>query len=234
MEASAVTVGARAAAGDATRLVPPGKIDLADRERGRLMDGKAVAAGIRAEVKVEVDKMLQEHNQKPKLAVILVGERKDSFTYVNMKEKACAECGIDSLVVRLPSTCTQEEVEAAVLSVASDATVDGLLVQLPVPPHIHELSVVRLIPADKDVDGLHEANVGRLALRGRKPIFTPCTAEATVELCKKYHVPLQGAEVVVLGRSDIVGMPACLLFQQEDATVTCCHSKTKDVQAHCR
>eukprot|EP00918_Siedleckia_nematoides_P106497 GHVU01232434.1.p1 GENE.GHVU01232434.1~~GHVU01232434.1.p1 ORF type:complete len:196 (+),score=39.63 GHVU01232434.1:68-655(+) len=181
--------------------------------QGKLIDGKAVAAQIRGEVKVGVDELFLAHKDVPTLAVILVGERKDSATYVNMKRKACEECGIKSELVILPENVSQKDLIEKVRSLNNNEKVDGILVQLPLPKNIEESAVIDEIAADKDVDGLHPVNVGQLALKSRPAAFKPCTAEGCVELCKRNGVNLSGANVVVLGRSDIVGMPAAILFQ---------------------
>eukprot|EP00922_Rhytidocystis_sp_ex-Travisia-forbesii_P055764 GHVS01082580.1.p1 GENE.GHVS01082580.1~~GHVS01082580.1.p1 ORF type:complete len:398 (+),score=140.13 GHVS01082580.1:328-1521(+) len=165
----------------------------------------------------------------PCLAVVLVGERRDSCTYVQMKQKACVECGISSRLVQLPITCTQQQVEEAVRTLNTDGTVDGIIVQLPLPQQLCEVTILSLVEESKDVDCLHPTNVGKLVLRGYKALFSPCTAEGVVELLKRSHVELPGAHVVVIGRSNIVGTPVALLLQQEDCTVTICHSKTKHI-----
>jgi len=200
-----------------------------------VVDGKYIASLIRAEVKAELEQ-LQAVNEgvKCKLAVVLVGNRPDSASYVSMKEKACEECGIDSQKICLPESISQEELQSIVASLNADDSVDGILVQLPLPPHIHDRTIIDLIDASKDVDGLHPFNVGNLALKDRKPLFKPCTAEGCVELCRRIGLNMKGANVVVVGRSNIVGMPVALLFQQEDATVTMCHSKTMDLDQKCR
>eukprot|EP00918_Siedleckia_nematoides_P106501 GHVU01232441.1.p1 GENE.GHVU01232441.1~~GHVU01232441.1.p1 ORF type:complete len:276 (+),score=52.88 GHVU01232441.1:68-895(+) len=200
--------------------------------QGKLIDGKAVAAQIRGEVKVGVDELFLAHKDVPTLAVILVGERKDSATYVNMKRKACEECGIKSELVILPENVSQKDLIEKVRSLNNNEKVDGILVQLPLPKNIEESAVIDEIAADKDVDGLHPVNVGQLALKSRPAAFKPCTAEGCVELCKRNGVNLSGANVVVLGRSDIVGMPAAILFQQQDSTVTVCHSRTSNLGFH--
>uniref|UniRef100_A0A0G4FB29 Uncharacterized protein n=1 Tax=Chromera velia CCMP2878 TaxID=1169474 RepID=A0A0G4FB29_9ALVE len=202
----------------------------------KIIDGKAIAQTIRTEIKEQVDKIIGEHGaeQKPKLAVVLVGDRKDSATYVGMKEKACAECGIESVLIRMPAEVTQEDVQAKVKELNADDSVDGILVQLPLPSHMKEKEVVQFIDAGKDVDGLHPLNMGHLALRDHNPLFKPCTAQGCVELLKRSGVDLNGKDVTVVGRSNIVGMPVSLLLQKENATVTMCHSRTKDLPGKCR
>eukprot|EP00923_Selenidium_pygospionis_P016947 GHVN01029810.1.p1 GENE.GHVN01029810.1~~GHVN01029810.1.p1 ORF type:complete len:300 (-),score=49.44 GHVN01029810.1:83-982(-) len=199
-----------------------------------LIDGKAIAAKIRERVGEKVVSLKTKDPAGPKLVVVLVGERRDSQTYVGMKEKACAECGIASEVIRVPADITEEDLLAQVRKLNADDTVHGILVQLPLPDHIQESRVVDCINYRKDVDGLHPMTVGHLALKGRTPRAKPCTAEGCVELCRSYKVNMKGAEVVVVGRSNIVGMPVALLFQQEDATVTMCHSRTANLAEVCR
>eukprot|EP01068_Selenidium_serpulae_P008878 Selendium_serpulae@DN5092_c0_g1_i1.p1 len=197
------------------------------------IDGKSVAASVRQAVAVDVAARKAAGGGGPRLAVVLVGERKDSATYVGMKEKACVECGIESDVIRVPATITEDELLSKVRELNADPKVHGILVQLPLPSHIEEAKVVDCIDWRKDVDGLAPLNVGLLALKGRTPHCKPCTAEGAVELCRRYEVNMKGANVVVIGRSNIVGMPVALLFQQEDATVTMCHSRTTDLAGVC-
>lgn len=208
--------------------------DSSEQQLQNIMDGKKVAAEIKAEVKKQVGELFIKTGEKPKLCVVLVGERKDSATYVAMKEKSCADCGIDSVVFRLPETITQQEIEQCVEKLNCDKNVDGILVQLPLPAHINEDCVLDKVDYTKDVDGLHPLNVGHLYIRGRKALFHPCTAEGCVELCLRHNVQISGANVVVIGRSNIVGLPVAQLFLQKDATVTVCHSKTKDISSVCR
>eukprot|EP00922_Rhytidocystis_sp_ex-Travisia-forbesii_P068980 GHVS01102866.1.p1 GENE.GHVS01102866.1~~GHVS01102866.1.p1 ORF type:complete len:330 (+),score=61.39 GHVS01102866.1:382-1371(+) len=200
-----------------------------------LIDGKLTAATIREEVKQDVLLLFSSQQlRSPCLAVVLVGDRKDSSTYVRMKQRACEECGISSRMVQIKETCTQQELAQAVNNLNADKTVDGILVQLPLPSQICEKDILSLINSSKDVDGLHPLNVGKLALRGYTPMFKPCTAEGVIELLKRYHVNMSGAHAVVIGRSNIVGTPVALLLQQQDCTVTICHSKTKDISQHVR
>eukprot|EP01067_Filipodium_phascolosomae_P009123 Filipodium_phascolosomae@DN8047_c0_g1_i1.p1 len=195
----------------------------------QIIDGKAIAQQVRSEVKVAVDLIREKWGKTVTLAVILVGERRDSATYVSMKNKACVECGIKSRMIKLPDTSTQEEIEGHVARLNADNEVDGILVQLPLPSHIDEPSVLKLIDWHKDVDGLHPTNIGHLALRDHEPCFKPCTAKGIVELLKRSKVDLPGKTAVVVGRSNIVGMPVSLLLQQENCTVIMCHSRTKNL-----
>lgn len=197
-----------------------------------LIDGNKVAATIREELKARVDALLASGGKPPGLAVILVGNRVDSATYVRMKKKACSEVGIRDLGVDLPETATMEEVIAAVRNANENPDVHGILVQLPLPKHLDETRVLSEISFEKDVDGLHPLNVGSLALRGHTPRFVACTPRGCIELLRRYGIPISGKNAVVLGRSNIVGIPASLLLLEENATVTVCHSRTADVADH--
>lgn len=164
--------------------------------------------------------------------MILVGERRDSATYVRMKAKACKEVGIASFQHNLPAEVSQEELMALVAQLNEDDAVHGILVQLPLPDHIDEHAVLESIDVSKDVDGLHPTNMAYLAMRGRTPLFAPCTPSGCIELLKRYDIPIKGKRAVVMGRSNIVGIPAALLLMANDATVTVCHRHTADLDAH--
>jgi 5,10-methylene-tetrahydrofolate dehydrogenase/methenyl tetrahydrofolate cyclohydrolase len=151
-----------------------------------------------------------------------------------MKQKACAEVGIESFGHTLPDDASQEEVETLVKQLNDDPTVHGILVQLPLPAGLDEEAILRAISIEKDVDGFHPINMGRLAQKGREPLFVPCTPAGCIVLLKKAGAKLEGANAVVVGRSNIVGMPAALLLVKENATVTICHSRTQDLPAVCR
>ncbi|MCD4672493.1 MAG: bifunctional methylenetetrahydrofolate dehydrogenase/methenyltetrahydrofolate cyclohydrolase FolD [Anaerolineaceae bacterium] len=197
----------------------------------KIIDGKATSERIRAEIKQEVDVMLAEGRQAPGLATVLVGENAASQVYVRMKQKACAEAGIESFGYRLPEDASQQEVEALVGKLNADSKVDGILVQLPLPAGLDEEKVLNAISIEKDVDGFHPVNIGRLAQKGREPLFIPCTPHGVIFLLKEMLPTLEGVNAVVLGRSNIVGMPVALLLVRENATVTICHSRTKDLQS---
>ena len=198
-----------------------------------LIDGKAIAETIRKELKEEVDHLKARFGRTPGLAVVLVGERKDSQTYVRDKKKACDEVGIASFGTDLPETATEDEVLAVVAAYNADPSVHGILVQLPLPRHINEQAILDAISIEKDVDGFHPLNIGALAMRGRNPLFVPCTPKGCIELLKRTGIVISGKKAAVVGRSNIVGMPAALLLQREDATVTVCHSRTPDAAAIC-
>ncbi|GAB4818928.1 hypothetical protein N2152v2_005974 [Parachlorella kessleri] len=198
-----------------------------------LIDGKAIAETIRGELKAEVDQLQQKYGKTPGLAVVLVGERKDSQTYVRNKKKACEEVGIKSFGTDLPETASEEEVLKVVEAYNADPNVHGILVQLPLPKHINEQRILNAISLAKDVDGFHPLNIGALAMRGRDPTFVPCTPKGCLELLKRTGVQISGKRAAVVGRSNIVGMPAALLLQRGDATVTIIHSRTPNAQQIC-
>jgi len=195
----------------------------------QIIDGKVVAQKVRDEVKAEVEKLVAAGKPRPGLATVLVGDRVDSATYVRSKQKACAELGIESFGHMLPADAKQEEVEELVTKLSADPKVNGILVQLPLPSHLNEEAVLQKIRLDKDVDGFHPINIGRLAQKGREPLFVPCTPFGCIYLLEQAGVQIDGANAVVLGRSNIVGMPAALLLIGKNATVTVCHSRTKDL-----
>ncbi len=200
----------------------------------RIIDGKAIAENIRKEVAKGVEELLAAGGTRPGLATVLVGENPASQTYVRMKQKACAEVGIESFGHTLPDDASQEEVETLVKQLNDDPTVHGILVQLPLPAGLDEEAILRAISIEKDVDGFHPINMGRLAQKGREPLFVPCTPAGCIVLLKKAGAKLEGANAVVVGRSNIVGMPAALLLVKENATVTICHSRTQDLPGVCR
>jgi methylenetetrahydrofolate dehydrogenase (NADP+) / methenyltetrahydrofolate cyclohydrolase len=197
----------------------------------QIIDGKAIAASVREEVAEEVAKMVAAGMPKPGLATVLVGDNPASKVYVGSKQKACAQAGIESFGHTLPAAATQGEVESLVAELNADPRVNGILVQLPLPSGLDEENVLSKINIEKDVDGFHPLNIGRLAQKGRDPLFVPCTPYGVIYLLKRLGVKLEGTNAVVLGRSNIVGMPVALLLVRENATVTICHSRTKDLPA---
>ncbi len=194
-----------------------------------IIDGKQIGQEIRDEVKTAVDDRLKRGLPAPGLATVLVGENPASQVYVRNKQKACAEVGINSFGHNLPENATQEEVEALARNLNADPAVNGILVQLPLPRHLDEEKVLSAIDLNKDVDGFHPVNIGRLAQKGREPVFVPCTPAGCMVLLEKAGAQLSGANAVVLGRSNIVGMPVALLLVKANATVTICHSRTRDL-----
>ncbi len=200
----------------------------------KIIDGKAIAAALRQEVAEGVKALVASGADKPGLATVIVGEDPASQTYVRMKRKACEELGIESFGYTLSADVSQEEVEQLVADLNANPKVHGILVQLPLPAGLDEEAILRAISIEKDVDGFHPINIGRLAQKGREPLFVPCTPAGCITLLKKAGAKLEGAEAVVVGRSNIVGMPAALLLVKENATVTICHSRTQDLPAVCR
>jgi methylenetetrahydrofolate dehydrogenase (NADP+)/methenyltetrahydrofolate cyclohydrolase len=195
----------------------------------QIIDGKAIALQVREEVAAEVARRVAAGKPKPTLATVLVGGRVDSAAYVASKQKACAELGMGSISYQLPEDTSQEELEKLVRKLNKSKKVNGILVQLPLPAHLNEEPVLQLVGIEKDVDGFSPINIGRLAQKGREPLFVPCTPYGCIYLLEKAGVKIEGAHAVVLGRSNIVGLPAALLLIGKNATVTVCHSRTKDL-----
>ena len=195
----------------------------------QLIDGKAIAQKVRDEVAGQVAKRIAAGKSQPTLATVLVGERPDSAAYVASKGKACQELGMGSISEHLPADATQEQVEALVKRLNANPQISGILVQLPLPAHLDEERVLSLINIEKDVDGFSPINIGRLAQKGREPLFVPCTPYGCIYLIEQMGIKIEGANAVVLGRSNIVGMPAALLLISKNATVTICHSRTRDL-----
>ncbi len=193
----------------------------------RIIDGKAAAAALRAKVGAEVAKFRAVTGRAPGLAVVLVGEDPASAVYVRSKGKATTEAGMESFEHRLPATATQDELVALVDTLNADPAVDGILVQLPLPPQIDSQVIITRIDPDKDVDGFHPVNAGRLAigLHG----FVPCTPLGCLKLLQADLGDLSGKSAVVIGRSNIVGKPMALLLLQQSCTVTIAHSRTRDL-----
>jgi methylenetetrahydrofolate dehydrogenase (NADP+)/methenyltetrahydrofolate cyclohydrolase len=198
----------------------------------QLIDGKAIAAEVRAEVKREVAEWVAEGHDAPGLATVLVGDDPASALYVGNKQKASAEVGIQGFDHRLPQDARHEEVEGILHDLAADPRVSGILLQLPTPPQVDGAGLAAQIPPGKDVDGLTPLSAGALA-QGRRGL-RPCTPSGIMELLRRHDVPLQGAEAVVVGRSDLVGRPVAALLLAANATVTICHSKTRDLGEVCR
>lgn len=194
-----------------------------------LIDGKAIAARIRTEISAKVTQLVEKHGVRPGLAAVLIGDNPASHQYVSMKRKACAEVGIESFGFELPADVSQEQVEALIHELNARPDVNGILVQLPLPPQLDESRILNLVSLEKDVDGFHPINIGRLAQRGREPLFVSATPAGVIRLLEECNVQFAGANAVVLGRSNIVGMPVALLLIRRDATVTVCHSRTHDL-----
>lgn len=200
----------------------------------QLIDGKLIAENIRNEVRLQVEQRALNGQTVPGLATVLVGENPASQVYVRNKHKACDEVGIHSYGHVLPENASQLEVESLVKSLNADPMVHGILVQLPLPKHLDEEAVLASIDLNKDVDGFSPVNIGRLAQKGREPVFVPCTPAGCMVLLESTGINLSGANAVVLGRSNIVGMPVALLLVKANATVTIVHSRTKDIEKVCR
>ncbi|KAL2457683.1 Bifunctional protein FolD 4 [Abeliophyllum distichum] len=201
---------------------------ITTEDSAKVIDGKSVAKEIREEIAAEILRMKESIGVVPGLAVILVGDRKDSATYVRNKKKSCEAVGINSYEVRLPEDSSEQEVLKYISGFNNDTSVHGILVQLPLPSHMNEQNVLNAVCIEKDVDGFHPLNIGRLTMRDREPLFVPCTPKGCIELLHRYGVDIKGKMAVVVGRSNIVGMPAALLLQREDATVSVVHSRTKN------
>ncbi|WP_409561468.1 bifunctional methylenetetrahydrofolate dehydrogenase/methenyltetrahydrofolate cyclohydrolase FolD [Hyphomicrobium sp. MC8b] len=195
----------------------------------QVIDGKEIAAKVRAEVAAEVARLQKEHGLKPGLAVVLVGEDPASKVYVANKAKQTVEVGMNSWEHRLPAETSEADVLSMVEKLNNDPACHGILVQLPLPKHINAEKVLNLINPDKDVDGFHPVNVGRLWVGERA--LVPCTPTGSVILAKTVHQSLSGMNAVVIGRSNIVGKPVAALLLRENCTVTIAHSRTKDIES---
>ncbi|MBQ9073068.1 MAG: bifunctional methylenetetrahydrofolate dehydrogenase/methenyltetrahydrofolate cyclohydrolase FolD [Muribaculaceae bacterium] len=200
-----------------------------------LIDGKFIADTIKKEIADTVAQMIAEGKKRPHLAAILVGHDGGSETYVAHKVKACEQCGFESTLIRYESNVTEEELLATIDKLNRDESVDGFIVQLPLPKHISEQKIIEAIDYRKDVDGFHPINVVRMSIG--LPCYLSATPAGIVELLRRYNIPTKGANCVVLGRSNIVGKPVASLMMQKsipgDATVTVCHSATKNLKEIC-
>lgn len=193
-----------------------------------IIDGKLVAKTIREELKVKISEASELYGKEFKLTVIIAGNDPASEIYVRGKSKACEEVGIVSETICLPADVTQEEIEKTVKSKAEDKSVDGILVQLPLPAGLDEKKVLNLIPTEKDVDGFSANNIGRLTLFSDDALYS-CTPHGMIKLLEFYDIPLAGKHAVVVGRSNTVGKPMALMLLKKDCTVTICHSKTRNL-----
>ena len=200
-----------------------------------LIDGKKIADDIKKEIAIEVEKMVAEGKKRPHLAAVLVGHDGGSETYVAHKVKACEQCGFTSTLIRFEDDVTEEKLLETIEELNNNADVDGFIVQLPLPKHISEQKIIEAIDYRKDVDGFHPINVGRMSIG--LPCFLSATPAGIIELLHRYNIPTKGANCVVLGRSNIVGKPVATLMMQKgypgDATVTVCHSATKNIKEIC-
>lgn len=200
-----------------------------------LIDGKKIADDIKKEIAIQVEEMVAQGKKRPHLAAILVGHDGGSETYVAHKVKACEQCGFTSTLIRFEDDVTEEKLLETIDDLNSNADVDGFIVQLPLPKHISEQKIIEAIDYRKDVDGFHPINVGRMSIG--LPCFLSATPAGIIELLRRYNIPTKGANCVVLGRSNIVGKPVATLMMQKgypgDATVTVCHSATKNLKEIC-
>ncbi|MBL6657074.1 MAG: bifunctional 5,10-methylene-tetrahydrofolate dehydrogenase/5,10-methylene-tetrahydrofolate cyclohydrolase [Flavobacteriales bacterium] len=202
----------------------------------QILDGKQTSLDIQQEIAVEVEGMLRQGKKKPHLAAILVGNDGASETYVGAKVRACEKVGFDSTLIRLDDTISQEQLIAEVDKINQNNDIDGLIVQLPLPSHIDELAVTKAIYPSKDVDGFHPENVGKMTLN--IPTFLPATPAGIIELIKRYNIETEGKHCVVIGRSNIVGLPMSILMARNsypgNCTVTLTHSRTKNLKEICQ
>ncbi len=199
-----------------------------------LLDGKQTADQVKLEIAEKVKSIVEKSGKRPHLAAILVGNDGASQTYVGHKEKACAQVGFKSTLLRFDSTITQEFLISEIRKINEDKDIDGLIVQLPLPKHIDEQAIIEAIDPKKDVDGFHPENVGRMVIG--LPSFVSATPDGIMELLARYEIDTKGKHCVILGRSNIVGRPMSNLLSQKsspgDCTVTMCHSRTKDIKSH--
>jgi 5,10-methylene-tetrahydrofolate dehydrogenase/methenyl tetrahydrofolate cyclohydrolase len=196
-----------------------------------ILDGTAIAEHIRAQIAAEVQRFKAQYGYAPGLGAVLAGDNPASQMYVRMKRRACDQAGIVSIAHVVSEDTSQEEVERLVQSLNDDPSIHGILVQLPLPPHMDEERVLRLVSLEKDVDGFHPINIGLLAMKGREPSFTPATPTGCMALLQEAGTNIEGANAVVIGRSNIVGLPVALMLMKANATVTVCHSRTRDLAA---
>ncbi|VVB02630.1 unnamed protein product [Arabis nemorensis] len=207
---------------------PPPPVSFESVQKTLVIDGKVIAEEIRTKIVNEVCKMKKAVGKVPGLAVVLVGQQRDSQTYVRNKIIACEETGIKSVLAELPEDCTEEQIIRVLTKFNEDTSIHGVLVQLPLPQHLDEVKILNMVRLEKDVDGFHPLHMGNLAMRGREPLFVSCTPKGCVELLIRSGVEIAGKNAVVIGRSNIVGLPMSLLLQRHDATVSTVHAFSKD------
>ncbi|RZB72176.1 bifunctional protein FolD 1, mitochondrial-like [Glycine soja] len=193
-----------------------------------ILEGKPIAKQIKLEVADEIRRMKSGIGKFPRLAVVLVGDRRDSHTFIHIKLKACDQVGIETVTSQLPENCDESELLDVVSGFNEDPDVHGILVQLPLPQHLDEEKIINVVSPEKDVDGFHPLNIGNLAIRGRKPFFVPCAPKGCIELLLRHGVEIKGKRAVIIGRSKIVGLPTSLLLQRHHATVSVLHAYTKN------
>ncbi|XP_020225091.1 bifunctional protein FolD 2 [Cajanus cajan] len=193
-----------------------------------ILDGKSIAKQIKLKVADEIRRMKSGIGKFPRLAVVLVGDRRDSHTFIQVKLKACDQVGIETVVVQLPKKCTESELLDVVSSYNDKTDVHGIILQLPLPQHLDEEKIINVVSPEKDVDGFHPSNIGNLVIRGRKPFFVPCAPKGCIELLLKHGVEIKGKRAVIIGRSKIAGLPTSFLLQRHHATVSMLHAYTKN------
>lgn len=198
----------------------------------QIIDGKKVSANVKESVRLECERLVKEHGVTPGLAVVIVGDDPASRVYVNNKKKACELVGFKSEEYALPAETTQEELLSLVDTLNNKDDINGILVQLPLPKHLDDKSVIERISPKKDVDAFHAVNVGKIMLGEYD--FLPCTPAGVMEMLHQYEIPVEGKQCVVIGRSNIVGKPMGMLLLHENGTVTICHSRTKNLKEVCQ
>lgn len=206
----------------------PNPPNYQDKQNAAIIDGVVIAEEIKTGIADEVARLKNSVENVPGLAVILVGQRRDSQVYVRRKIEACQEVGIMSMTVELPEECTEGEVLQAVSNFNKNPSVHGVLVQLPLPKRMDAEKILNAVSLEKDVDGFHPLNIGNLAMRGREPLFISCTPKGCIELLYRSNVEIMGKTAVIIGRSNIVGLPTSLLLQRHHATVTTIHAFSKN------
>ena len=195
----------------------------------RILDGNELAKRLQIDLTKQAAQFTEKYGHPPKLSAVLASDDPASAQYVRMKRRDCKKVGIISETFEMDSSSTQDQVESTIASLNEDPFVHGILVQLPLPPQIDEERALQLVTLPKDVDGFHPVNIGKLAMKGREPSFAPATPSGCMELLKEAGVDLNGANTVVLGRSNIVGLPMAMMLVKANATVTICHSRTRDI-----
>ncbi|MEZ4666746.1 MAG: bifunctional 5,10-methylenetetrahydrofolate dehydrogenase/5,10-methenyltetrahydrofolate cyclohydrolase [Anaerolineae bacterium] len=194
-----------------------------------IIDGNQVADRMRAQIADDVKAFVAKHGYPPGLGAVLAGDNPASAQYVRMKQRACEKVGFHSEARFMTAASTQAEVEKAVAELNADPRIHGILVQLPLPSQIDEEAVLGLVSIEKDVDGFHPVNIGNLGMKGREPLFTPATPTGCMVLLKEAGAQIEGSNAVVIGRSNIVGLPVALMLMKANATVTVCHSRTRNM-----
>ncbi|XP_034703052.1 bifunctional protein FolD 1, mitochondrial-like isoform X1 [Vitis riparia] len=209
------------------RFIPSSRIP-ANEHMATVIDGKSIADDVKSGIAGEICRMKNAVGKLPGLAVLLVGKRRDSRTFIRIKIKACNEVGISSFIAELPEDCTEDEIINVISSYNENPSVHGIIVQLPLPQHLDQEKIVNAVSLEKDVDGFHPTNIGNLAMRGREPLFIPCASMVCIELLLRSGVEIIGKKAVVIGRSRIAGLPTSLLLQRHNATVSTIHAFTNN------